>query len=124
MECSLLPFLPVRGMATKNWMKEDAVSAITYWYTRNITAGTRVLVDSTMEYGGMYQFIVHSVLREPATIRLMVNGVEVLSYAHHANVTYGSAMSNALVYLAQGDEFASTVECASAQSYRVYIVPL
>jgi hypothetical protein len=111
-------------MSIKGYMQEDAISAISYWATRNISGGTRALVDDTMDYGGMYQFIVHSTLREPATIRLYVNDELVQTYAHAANVTYGSAMSNALVYLREGDEFSSTIQCASAQSYRVYLMPL
>lgn len=111
-------------MSIKGFMQADAISAITYWYTRNITAGTKVLVDSTMEYGGMYHFIVHSTLREQATIRLYVNDMLVQTYSQAANVTYGSAMSNALIYLAQGDKFSSTVQCAAGQSYRVYLMPL
>jgi hypothetical protein len=111
-------------MSAKNHMQEEGVAAISYWSSRNISAGTRVLVDDTVDHGGIYQFILHSTLREPATIRLMVNDELVQMYSHAADVTYGSAMSNALVYLAQGDEFSSTIECASAQSYRVYLMPL
>lgn len=111
-------------MSVKGFMQADAVSEIVYWQNRNISAGTKALVDNVMEHGGMYQFIVHSTLREQATIRLYVNDVLVQTYAHAANVTYGAAMSNALIYLAEGDEFAATVECAAGQSYRVYLMPL
>jgi hypothetical protein len=111
-------------MAIKNNMTEEVTSALLYWSARNIGAGLKTFVDHDAEYSGMYQFIVHSTLREPATIRVTVNGSEVLMYSHHANVTYGNAMSNILVYLAKGDAFDSTVECASAQSYRVYLLPL
>jgi hypothetical protein len=111
-------------MSAKNHMQEEAVAAISYWNGRNISSGTRVLVDDTVDHAGVYQFIVHSILREPATIRLMVNYALVQTYEHAANVTSGSAMSNALVYLAQGDKFSSTIQCASAQSYRVYLMPL
>jgi hypothetical protein len=111
-------------MSVKGYMLEDAVAAISYWATRNISVGTRALVDDTMEHGAMYQFIVHSTLSEPATIRLYVNDVLVQTYLHAANVTSGSAMSNALLYLANEDEFSATVQCGSAQSYRVYLMPL
>jgi hypothetical protein len=114
------------NMSIKHFLTTQTVAGtpnVAYWSRRNITLGSRKrLIDDTVSQTGMYCVIIHSDVREPVTVYVSINGVDIISYDHMKDVTYGNVMSSIAFHVENENEFAVDVERGVDQSidYRVY----
>jgi hypothetical protein len=95
-------------MAMKSFLTaspSSGSSAVTFWerYIPRTETGDIILVDQDIDQTGTLCLSLHSMENKGIMITVHINGIEVMTYEHSANVTYGQCFSTVALPVKKGD---------------------